>query len=82
METTCLRGLFDKNDDGVHPLVNNTMFKACPDGMRFDTKEVLVLLLYKTMSFFLLYGSALCKGVLCEIATLLRVLPVRAVIYM
>ncbi|CAM9647333.1 unnamed protein product, partial [Hapterophycus canaliculatus] len=41
METTgpCLRGLFDKDDDSVHPLVNNSIFKACPDGMRFDTKE-------------------------------------------
>lgn len=35
-----LRGVFDKDDDHVHPLVNNDIFKACPDGMRFDTKEV------------------------------------------
>eukprot|EP00903_Cladosiphon_okamuranus_P011737 g11035.t1 len=34
-----LRGLFDKDDDSVHPLVNNAIFKACPAGMRFDTKE-------------------------------------------
>lgn len=42
METPgpCLRGLFDKDDDNVHPLVNNGIFKACPAGMRFDTKEV------------------------------------------
>ena len=42
MEATgpSLRGLFDKDDDSVHPLVNNSIFKACPDGMRFDTKEV------------------------------------------
>lgn len=42
METQgpCLRGLFDKDDDNVHPLVNNSIFKACPAGMRFDTKEV------------------------------------------
>lgn len=37
---TCLRGLFDKDDDDVHPLVNNDIFKACPAGMRFETKEV------------------------------------------
>lgn len=37
---TCLRGLFSKDDDGVHPLVDNDIFKACPNGMRFDTKEV------------------------------------------
>lgn len=37
---TCLRGLFDKDDDDVHPLVDNAIFKACPNGMRFDTKEV------------------------------------------
>lgn len=40
MDKTCLRGLFDKDDDSVHPLVDNSIFKACPNGMRFDTKEV------------------------------------------
>lgn len=39
-ETTCLRGLFDKDDDNVHPLVDNSIFRACPAGMRFETKEV------------------------------------------
>lgn len=39
-EKTCLRGLFDKDDDQVHPLVNNSIFKSCPNGMRFETKEV------------------------------------------
>lgn len=38
--STCLRGLFSKDDDAVHPLVKNDIFKDCPDGMRFDTKEV------------------------------------------
>lgn len=37
---TCLRGVFDKDDDRVHPLVDNGIFKDCPAGMRFDTKEV------------------------------------------
>ncbi|CAM9228787.1 unnamed protein product [Ectocarpus fasciculatus] len=36
---TSLRGMFDKDDDSVHPLVNNSIFKACPAGMRFETKE-------------------------------------------
>lgn len=39
-EATCIRGVFDKDDDDVHPLVNNSIFKACPNGMRFETKEV------------------------------------------
>ncbi|CAN0152181.1 unnamed protein product [Discosporangium mesarthrocarpum] len=34
-----LRGLYDKDDDDAHPLVDNTIFKLCPEGMRFDTKE-------------------------------------------
>eukprot|EP00904_Undaria_pinnatifida_P007460 jgi/Undpi1/3844/HiC_scaffold_16.g07213.m1 len=38
-DKVCLRGLFDKDDDDAHPLVDNSIFMACPAGMRFNTKE-------------------------------------------
>lgn len=50
VDKACLRGLFDKDDDDVHPLVDNSIFKACPtSGMRFDTKEVRTTMLVYTV---------------------------------